>query len=63
MPEFVRAAIIRAVRTAAQTALAGIGTVVAFDQVPWAAVGTSVALASVVSLLTSIATGLPEVEE
>ena len=59
--EFWKAALVRAARTVAQTALAMIGTTVVFSQVDWLAVlGTSF-VAGVVSVLTSIATGLPEV--
>jgi len=61
MSEFLKAALIRAVRTAAQSALAVIGAG-AFDVVAadWAAIGSVSAGAAVVSLLTSLATGLPE---
>lgn len=59
--EFWKAALVRAARTVAQTALAMIGTTVVFSEVDWlAVVGTSF-VAGVVSVLTSIATGLPEV--
>ena len=64
MSDFARAAAIRAVRTMAQTAVALIGTnaggVTAVD---WMGVASCAALAGIVSVLTSIATGLPEVSE
>ncbi|MBR3237419.1 MAG: hypothetical protein IKF99_03180 [Oscillospiraceae bacterium] len=60
---FWRAAIIRAVRTIAQTAIATIGTAALISQVDWLAVVSASALAGVLSLLTSFATGLPEVED
>ena len=60
---FWRAAIIRAVRTIAQTAIATIGTAALISQVDWIAVISASALAGVLSLLTSFATGLPEVED
>ena len=60
--EFWRAAGIRAVRTVAQTAVASIGTnAVGITGVDWVGVASVSALAGVVSILTSIATGLPEV--
>ena len=55
-----RAAAIRAARTIAQTALATIGTTAVIQDVDWALVGSTAALAGIVSLLTSAATELPE---
>lgn len=59
---FFKAAGIRAVRTMAQTAIAMAGTSVLMSDVNWIAVASASALSGVLSLLTSIATGLPEVE-
>lgn len=60
--KWIKAAGVRAVKTVAQTAVATIGTSAALGEVNWVLVGSSAALAGVVSLLTSVA-GLPECEE
>ena len=60
--KWLRAASIRTVKTVAQTAVATIGTAAAMGEVNWALVGSSAALAGILSLLTSVA-GLPECRE
>lgn len=60
--KWAKAAGIRAIKTVAQTAVATIGTSAALGEVNWVLVGSSAALAGVVSLLTSVA-GLPECED
>lgn len=60
MKEWFKAAGIRAIKTVAQTAVATIGTAVALGDVNWVMVASAAALAGVLSLLTSVATGLPE---
>ena len=61
--EFWIAALIRALRTLAQTAVATIGTSALLSEVNWIAVASASVLAAVLSILTSIATGLPEVDK
>ena len=56
-----KAAGIRAIKTVAQTAVATIGTSAAMGDVNWLMVGSSAALAGILSLLTSVG-GLPEVD-
>ncbi len=63
MREFWRAALIRAARTVCQTAIATIGTTAVLEEVNWLLVGSSAVLAGLLSILNSIATGLPEVDE
>ena len=60
--KWLQAAAIRAVRTVAQAALAVISTSAVLGDVNWLLVGSSAALSGVVSILTSIVTGLPEAE-
>lgn len=60
MKEWFKCAGIRAIKTVAQTAVATIGTAVALGDVNWIMVASAAALAGVLSLLTSVATGLPE---
>lgn len=62
MYDFWKATSIRAVRTICQTAIAIIGTATLMSDVNWQMVVSASALAGILSVLTSIATGLPEVE-
>lgn len=59
---WARAALIRAVKTVAQTAVATIGTTAAIEQVDWRLVASASVLAGILSVLTSVA-GLPEVDD
>lgn len=61
---FLLAAGIRAIKTMAQTAVALIGTNAAgVTDVDWLGVLSGTALSGVLSVLTSIYTGLPEITE
>ena len=57
---WLKAAVVRAIKTVAQTAVATIGTSAFLAQVDWRMVISASILAGVLSLLTSVA-GLPEV--
>ena len=61
MKSFFKAAGIRALRTVAQTAVATIGSSAVLSDVNWWVVVSASCLAGILSILTSVATGLPEV--
>lgn len=61
---FAKATAVRAIRTFFQAIVAGIGTTaIAIGSINWGVVLGTAATAAVLSVATSIATGLPEVEE
>ena len=62
MSTFIKSALIRAIKTVCQTAVAMIGTSVVLSDVNWVAVVSASILAGILSLLTSVATGLPEAD-
>ena len=59
--EWALRACVRAVKTAAQSAIGIIGASVAMGEVDWPLVASAATLAAIVSLLTSVA-GIPEAE-
>lgn len=61
--DFLKKALIRAIRTFAQTALAMITVGAAFNEVDWLRMLSVAGVAAVGSILTSLATGLPEVDK
>ncbi|MBQ9955835.1 MAG: hypothetical protein IJO87_10520 [Eggerthellaceae bacterium] len=58
--QWVEAAAVRAVKTAAQAAVGVIGATTYMGGVDWALVASTAALSAILSLLTSVA-GIPEV--
>ena len=60
--KFLIAALIRAVRTFAQTFASMIAVGAAFSEIDWLRALSVSGVAFVLSILTSLATGLPEVE-
>lgn len=63
LKKFLFAMLIRAVRTFAQTGVAMITVGAAFNEVDWIKVLSVSGVAFIASCLTSLATGLPEVDE
>lgn len=61
--QWLKAAGIRAVKTMAQTAIATIGSAVVLAEVNFGVVLSASVLAGGLSMLTSVATGLPELDE
>ena len=61
--DFWKKALIRAIRTFAQTFVSMIGVGAAFQEVEWLRALSVSGVAFVLSILTSLATGLPEVEQ
>ena len=62
MNTFIKASLVRCCRTIAQAAISIIGTSVVLSDVSWSVVISASILAGILSILTSVATGLPEVE-
>lgn len=59
---FWKATAIRAIKTICQTAIATISTASLLSDVNWLAVASASLLAGILSVLTSIVVGLPEVD-
>lgn len=59
---WLKAALIRAIKTVAQTAVSLIGVGSVMSDINWMMVGSASLLAGILSILTSVA-GLPEVKE
>ncbi len=60
--KWIKASLVRAVKTVAQTAVGIIGASTMISEVSWQVVLSASVLAGIVSILTSIA-GIPEVKE
>lgn len=61
--KWMKAAGVRMVKTAAQVAIAMLPAAGTLQDVDWRVVASTTALAAIMSLLTSVVTGLPEVSE
>ena len=62
LKRFFTAAGVRAVKTVAQTAVSLIGVGAVMSDINWLRVGSASLLSGILSILTSVATGLPEVD-
>ena len=62
MRTFWKAAGIRALKTVCQTAVSLIGVGAVMSDIDWVRVLSASALAGILSILTSVSTGLPEAE-
>ena len=60
--KFWQATAIRAIKTICQTAIATIGTGKLVSEIDWKVVISASVVAGILSVLTSIVTGLPEVD-
>ena len=60
MREFAKAATTRAIRTMAQTAASLLGAKALISDVDWKALISATVMAGILSILTSVYTGLPE---
>lgn len=60
---WLKAAIIRAIRTIAQSMIATIGTAVVLSDINWGYILSASLVAGLLSILTSVATGLPEADQ
>ena len=60
MKAFWKAAALSAIRTICQTAIATIGTAAVLSDINWVMVGSASAVAGILSILTSVVTGIPE---
>lgn len=62
MKKWLKAALIRAIKTVAQTSIALISVGTVMSDIDWVVVGSASLLSGILSILTSIA-GLPETKE
>ena len=63
MSKFWKACLIRSARTFCQALIAYISTAVLLSEVRWLEALSAAVLAALLSILNSVATGLPEVED
>lgn len=62
MKKFIKCAVIRAVKTMCQTAIGIIGASTLISEVNWLTCLSAVVMSGILSILTSVVGGLPEVD-
>ena len=62
MKKFIKCAVIRMIKTMCQTAIGIIGASTLISEVDWITCASAVGMAGLLSILTSIVGGLPEVD-
>lgn len=62
MKKFIKCALIRAIKTMCQTAIGIIGASTLISEVNWLTCLSAVGMSGILSILTSIVGGLPEVD-
>lgn len=62
MKKFIKCAVIRMIKTMCQTAIGIIGASTLITEVDWLTCASAVGMAGLLSILTSIVGGLPEVD-
>ena len=63
MSNFIKCALIRAIRTMCQTAIGVIGASTLLSEVHWLTLLSATLMAGILSILTSVVSGLPEVDK
>ena len=62
MSKFIKCALIRAIKTMCQTAIGVIGASTLLNEVHWMTLFSAALMSGIISILTSVVGGLPEVE-
>ena len=62
MSKFIKCALVRAIRTMCQTAIGIIGASTLLSEVHWLTLLSATLMAGILSILTSVVSGLPEVD-
>lgn len=63
MKKFIKCALVRAIKTMCQTAIGVIGASTLLSEIHWMTLISASLMAGILSILTSVVGGLPEVEK